>query len=183
MLYLQLFVTVSFHVALSRNVLSDLQDIRAYLCNYTDARKQSMSLCFQWLISVLGFLIKHYSGLCLAIHNGTSQVYLKKSCNERFVWTSSDSIMHIRTKLCLVPTSPKDNAKIIAKDACNGSFSRFIVTRNQSLRHAATKKCIHPYWGCPVPLNGERMVLHNECDEERLTFHFEASELKLYYSV
>ena len=91
--------------------------------------------------------------------------------------------MHVRTKLCLVPKSPEDDAEIIAKDACNSSFSHFTVTKNHSLRHVATKKCMHPYWGCPVPLHGERMVLHNECDEERLAFHFEASKLKLYYFV
>ena len=125
-----------------------------------------MSACFN-----LGFFIKHYSGLCLAVENGTDRIYLKKSCNEKFRWTANSALMHIDTLKCLVPETAKNDPKIIAKNTCNSSFSRFMITGNLSLRHVATRKCVQPYWGCPVPQQGENMVLHNECDLERLQFH------------
>ena len=91
--------------------------------------------------------------------------------------------MHVDTMLCLVPKSSKDDAEIIAKRKCNSSFAQFAVTRNRSLRHVATNKCIHPFWGCPVPQQDDKVVLHGHCNEERLKFHLMASEYKFIYLV
>lgn len=121
---------------------------------------------------IQGFIIKHYSGLCLAVRNNTSRLYLRKSCDERFRWTATNALMHVHTSMCLTPEDGKDNAKLVARSDCSGSFSHFMLTRNLSLRHIKTRKCVHPYWGCPVPSQGEDMVLHNACDEERLRFEF-----------
>ena len=84
--------------------------------------------------------------------------------------------MHVDTSLCLIPENGKDNAKIYAKDNCSSVFSQFKLTGNGSLCHVASKKCVHPFWGCPVPLPGEGMVLHRTCGLERLKFDFVTSK-------
>lgn len=116
--------------------------------------------------------MRHYSGLCLALKNGTNALYLSKSCDEGFIWTKYNTIMHVKTSMCLIPESGEDDAKIIAKKECKNLNGAFMLSANLSLQHIKTSKCLHPYWGCPVPSQGEDIVLHTACNEERLKFEF-----------
>ena len=57
-------------------------------------------------------------------------------------------------------------------DIVSGTSGAFRFTGNMSLQHIRSSKCMHPFWGCPVPSQGEDLVLHSTCDEERLAFMF-----------
>ena len=116
--------------------------------------------------------MRHYSGLCLALENGTKALYLSQSCDERFSWTRYNTIMHVKTSMCLIPESVKDDAKIVARKECKNLNAAFMISANLSLQHIKSSKCLHPYWGCPVPSQGEDIVLHTACNEERLKFQF-----------
>ncbi|XP_065071404.1 uncharacterized protein LOC135696062 isoform X1 [Rhopilema esculentum] len=119
-----------------------------------------------------GFIIRHYSGLCLAINNKTHSLHLDRACNDRFRWSTFKTILHIASSRCLMPENGKDDAKIIATKDCNNPSTAFMLSGNHSLQHIGTKKCLHPYWGCPVPSQGETVVLHAACNQERLMFEF-----------
>ena len=79
-----------------------------------------------------------------------------------------------------MPENDKDDAKIIATKDCSNPSTAFMLSGNHSLQHIRTKKCLHPYWGCPVPSQGETVVLHAACNQERLMFEFIEGQSKTF---
>ena len=118
------------------------------------------------------FLIKHYSGLCVAMDAQSVHFVLTSSCDQKFSLISNKNLKHIKSGKCVVPESTRDNAFIKLDDDCSSSNSRFIQTNKYSAKHIATGKCIHPHGGWLRPKSGTRIVIYRGCDENRLQFKF-----------
>ena len=128
------------------------------------------------------FLIKHYSGLCVAMDAQSPRLILTSSCDQKFTLTSGNNLKHIKSGKCAVPESTRDDAFIKLDADCSSNNSKFIQTKKYSAKHVATGKCIHPYGGSLRPRSGTRIVIYRFCDENRLQFKFIYGKVNLVFA-
>ena len=126
------------------------------------------------------FLIKHYSGMCVAVDAKSNQLILTSSCDQTFILTSGQNLKHFDSGKCAVPE--RNDSFIKLDEDCSSNKSKFIQTDKYSVKHFATGKCFHPNGDQSRPTPGTKIVLNRGCSENTLQFKFINGKIILYYN-
>lgn len=138
------------------------------------------------------FAIKHDSGKCIHPQggaeyptNGTIAV-LHDGCDDKkndFELTSNGSLKH-SSGMCLrarvsgtgfnaivqaASGLADNNAELIFVEDCEGR-GKFEFLENGAIKHVNSGKCIHPSGGSDNPANDTKLVVHDGCDDNKVTF-------------
>eukprot|EP00112_Aurelia_sp_Birch-Aquarium-sp1_P011279 Seg2370.3 transcript_id=Seg2370.3/GoldUCD/mRNA.D3Y31 product="High choriolytic enzyme 1" protein_id=Seg2370.3/GoldUCD/D3Y31 len=115
------------------------------------------------------FLIRHISGLCVAIR-ADKRLHLTSDCKDHFKLTATKALQHISSGQCVIPERISSNAYLKLTTDCTTKFEQ---TSSFSVKHVSSGKCLHPEGGRIQPSVNTKVVIHSGCGERRLQFKFE----------
>ena len=103
---------------------------------------------------------------------------LSSDCNSTFVYTHFKKIIDVSSGKCVRISDQYygvnnrfNNRFLEVSDLCQDDKSDWIWL-SDNLKNPPTGKCIHPFRGGIDVLEGNNMVLHVGCNEDRLAFQF-----------